>query len=80
MSLQALTTFFMWCTLINTSILMVLTLCFVFGADFVYRTDSKWFPIPRDSYNVVIFSFLGAFKILLLIFSAVPYVSLLILG
>ncbi len=48
--------------------------------DLVYRTQNKWFPIPRETFNVVIYSFLGLFKIFFLVFNAVPYVALLIIG
>jgi hypothetical protein len=46
----------------------------------VYRTQSKWFPIPRETFNVVIYSFLGLFNIVFLVFNLVPYVALLIVG
>jgi hypothetical protein len=46
----------------------------------VYRTQSKWFPLPRETFNVVIYSFLGLFKIVFLVFNVVPYVALLIVG
>jgi len=53
---------------------------FVFAPEFVYRIQSIWFPIPRETYNVIIYSFLGLFKIVFIVFSIVPYVSLLIIG
>jgi hypothetical protein len=48
--------------------------------DLVYRTQAKWFPIPREIFNVIIYSFIGVFKIFFLIFNAVPYAALLIVG
>jgi hypothetical protein len=48
--------------------------------DLVYRTQIKWFPIPRETFNVVFYSFLGLFKIVFLVFNVVPYVVLLIVG
>lgn len=80
MNIQTLTTFFMWCTIINGGILILWTMFFAFAPDFVYRIQSKWFPIPRETYNVVIYSILGLFKIVFLVFNVVPYVSLLIIG
>ncbi len=80
MDIQTLTTFFMWCTIINGAVLVFwITMC-IFAPDLVYRTQSKWFPIPRETFNVVIYSFLGLFKIIFLIFNVVPYVALLIVG
>jgi len=80
MDIQALTTFFMWCAIINGALLVLWTTMLILAPDLVYRTQSKWFPIPRETFNVVIYAFLGLFKILFLVFNVVPYVALLIVG
>ena len=80
MDIQTLTTFFMWCTIVNGTILTIWTLAFMFAPDLTYRTQSKWFPIPRASFNVIMYSFLGLFKILFLVFNIVPYIALLLIG
>ena len=80
MDIQALTTFFMWCAIINGALLVLWTTMCILTPDLVYRTQSKWFPIPRDTFNVVMYSFLGLFKIVFLVFNVVPYVALLIVG
>ena len=80
MNMQTLTAFFLWCTLINGGILIFWTLFLVFAPDFVYRIQNRWFPIPRETYDVVIYAFLGLFKLLFLVFSVTPYVALLIIG
>ena len=80
MDIQTLTTFFMWGTIINGAFLAFwITMC-ILTPDLVYRTQSKWFPIPRETFNVVIYSFLGLYKIVFLVFNVVPYVTLLIVG
>jgi len=80
MDIQTLTIFFMWCTIIDGGILGLWTMFFVLAPDFVYRIQNKWFPVPREHYNVVVYSFLGVFKAFFLVFNAVPYVALLIVG
>jgi len=80
MAIQTLTAFFMWCTIINGVLLIFwITLCMV-APDLVYRTQKIWFPIPRESFDVVMYSFLGLFKIVFLFFNLVPYLALLIVG
>ncbi len=74
MSIQTLTSFFMWCTIINGGLLALWTSMFMLAPDMVYRTQSKWFPIPRETFDVVMYSFLGLFKIVWLVFNVVPYV------
>ena len=78
MDIQTLTAFFMWCTIINAGILVLWSVFFVFAPDFVYRIQSKWFPIPRETFNVAIYSFLGLFKVVFIVFNLAPYVALLI--
>jgi len=80
MNVQTLTAFFMWCTIINGVLLIFWTAICLFAPDLVYRTQSRWFPIPRDTYNVAIYSFLGLFKIVFIVFNVVPWVALLIVG
>jgi len=80
MAMQTLTAFFLWCTIINGGILILWTLFLVFAPDFVYRIQNRWFPIPRETYDVVIYAFLGLFKLLFLVFSVTPYLALLIVG
>ncbi len=80
MDIQTLTIFFKWCTIINGSILILWAVFTMFAPNLVYRTQSIWFPIPRETFNVVIYSFIGVFKIFFLMFNAVPYIALLIMG
>ena len=80
MDIQTLTTFFMWCTILNGGLLVLSSLICAFAGDLVYQIHSKWFSIPRETFNVVMYSLLGLFKIVFLVFNVVPYVALLILG
>jgi hypothetical protein len=70
----------MWCTIINGVIFVLWTLFSIFALDFVYRTQSKWFPIPRETFTVVIYSFLGLVKVVFPFFNVAPYVALLIIA
>ena len=80
MDLQTLTDFFMWCTIINGALLIFWTIMCLVAMDLIYRLQSRWFPMPRETFNVVMYLFLGCFKIAFLAFNAVPYVALLIIG
>ena len=80
MDIQTLTIFFMWCTIINGSLFILWVIMYILAPDLIYRIQSKWFPIPRETYNVLMYSFLGLFKIIFLVFNVVPYIVLLIIG
>jgi len=49
-----------------------------FTPELVYRTQRTWFPLSKDVFTVLIYSFLGLFKIFFLVFNLVPYIALLI--
>ncbi len=80
MDIQMLTSFFMWCTIINGALLVFWGTTCMLAPNLVYRTQSKWFPITRETFDVAIYAFLGVFKIVFLVFNVVPYVALLIVG
>ncbi|MCG2659358.1 MAG: hypothetical protein L6437_03815 [Kiritimatiellae bacterium] len=80
MDITTVRAFFMWCTIMNGGLLILSSLILVFAGDWVHQMHSKWFPMPRETFNVVIYSFLGLFKIVILVFNVVPYVALLIIG
>lgn len=80
MNAQALKTFFMWCTIINVALFAVSAVMIMAVPDFIYGIHGEWFHLPREAFNVILYAFLGLYKILILIFNVVPYVALVIIG
>lgn len=80
MDIEMLTKFFMWCTILNMGLLMFSFLILAFIGEFVYKMHSKWFPMPRETFNVVLYSFIGMYKITVIVFNAVPWIVLTIIG
>ena len=80
MDLQALTEFFMWCTIINVVLFAWATTWLILAPDLTYRIQSRFFPIPRENFNVIIYALLGVFKLFILVFNFAPYVALLIVA
>ena len=78
MDIQTLTTFFMWCTILNGSLLILIAIIFLVAPDLIYRKHKMWFAISRDQFNLASYCFLGLFKIFFIVFNLVPYVALLI--
>ena len=77
---QRLKPFFMWCTIINGTILVLATLGTVLAPEPGASLQSQWFEIPPETLKVALYLFLGLFKIFWLVFNVVPYVALLIVG
>ena len=80
MDIQTLTTFFMWCTIINAGFLFFLALVYLLAPNLAYRLQSRFIPISRETFDVVFYSFIGFLKVVVLVFNVVPWIALLIIG
>ncbi|MHC4456268.1 MAG: DUF6868 family protein [Planctomycetota bacterium] len=80
MGIDSLRAFFMWCTILNVALLLFSSLMCICAGDWAYQIHSKWFSISRETFNVVIYSFLALYKILIIVFNVIPYIALLIIG
>ncbi len=78
MNAQMLSDFLMWCTILNAGFLILSSLIMMFAGDFAYGMHRRWFPMPRETFNVVIYSFLGLYKIFVIVFNLVPWVALML--
>ena len=78
MDVQTLTAFFMWCTIVNVAIFAWGAMWFVLAPDFIHRMQNRIFPLPRETFNAVIYGFLGLHKLFIIVFNVVPWVALLI--
>ncbi|HUT58623.1 MAG TPA: hypothetical protein VNA25_12330 [Phycisphaerae bacterium] len=80
MDIEVLRDFFMWCTIINAAMLTLSMLMCAACRGLIHRVHGKFFPIPKETLTVVLYAFLGVYKIFLIFFNVVPYVVLLIIG
>ena len=80
MDIQMLTRFFMWSTILNLGFLFFFFLIFIFNVDFVYKMQSKLFPMSRETFNVVLYSFIAIYKIIIFAFNLVPWIVFSIIG
>ena len=54
MEIESLTIFFMWCTLINVGLFTFWMIFLVAVPGLVYRIQTRFFPLTREKYDVVI--------------------------
>ncbi|MHC4891330.1 MAG: DUF6868 family protein [Planctomycetota bacterium] len=80
MNIESTTTFFMWCTILNVALLLLSSLMCIGAADWAYQIHSKLFSISRETFNVVIYSFIALYKLLVIVFVIIPYIALLIIA
>lgn len=79
MDILQLTAFFQWCCIINGGLLLLWSGFMIFAPEFVYRIQSHFVSLPRQQFQTVLYSFVGLFKLLFLMFNLTPYISLLII-
>lgn len=80
MDIQLATAFFMWCSIINIGILLIWAGFYMFAPDLMYKTQSLFFKGSRESFDTMIYVFLGVFKLFVLLFNITPYLALLIIA
>lgn len=79
MNLENLTQFLIWCVVINGLLLTIWSIMCMAIPDRVYKLQSKWFPLSREQYNIAMYSFLGLFKVVFIVFNVVPLIALLLI-
>jgi len=79
MDIPALTSFLTWCTVIDGVLLLWVSLWVMAAPDLMYRFQSLWIKVPRDTYDPVMLGLIGLFKILFLVFNLVPLIALTII-
>ena len=79
MNIELLRTFLMWNVILNGALLSLMSVVFIFAGDRVYRLHHRWFPMPRETFTVVLYAFLGFYKILVYVFAVIPFVAVLIM-
>ena len=80
MDIRTLREFFKWCTVINVALFILSAIMIMTATDFIYDVHGQLFHIPREAFDAVLYSFLGFYKIVILVFNLVPFVALLIVG
>lgn len=76
MDLETLETFFMWTTIFHYSILILWVLLFKFAGGWLRKQQTWWFPVPDAHYTSTHYLMYGGYKILVLVFSVIPYLAL----
>lgn len=80
MNIERVTEFFKWVTIINVALFMVNAILILLLRKTLFRMHGKMFGIAEENIAIVIYSWLGLYKIMILVFSIVPFVALLIMG
>ncbi len=79
MTLDQLTELFKWMTIINIGLFIVNSLLIIVLKKVVCKMHGKLFGIDESKVSIIVYGYLGIYRISILVFNLVPYFSLLIL-
>jgi hypothetical protein len=76
MSLETVKTALFWCSVINVGLLALWGLLMMFPHDWAHRIWSRWFRVSAEQFDVINFSGILAYEILIFMFNVTPYIAL----
>lgn len=80
MNLVTARSMLLWCTLINYGLLAFWGLLMLMPHGWMQRLWGRWYRISPEQFDLVSFSGIVLYKILIFMFNLVPYIALLIVG
>ena len=80
MSIETLTTFFGWCSVINICLLTFSAVFVVTLRKTAVSIHSKMFNLEEDDLKKAYFNYLALYKIVTIIFNIVPWIALKIMS
>lgn len=79
MNLDQLAELFKWMAIINIGLLLFSSVLVIVLKNVMGKLHGKLFGIKEESVSIMAYGYLGMFKVLIIVFIIVPYISLLII-
>lgn len=79
-TLQTLTEFLGWASVINISILLISSISLILMRESIIRIHSEMFGLDDTHLSRAYFQYLAQYKIAIFIFNLVPYIALKIMS
>ena len=80
MTFELVRDIFGWCALINIGLLLWWGLAIMLFHDFVYRMHGKFFKMTVEDFDKIHYAGLAFFKIVVIVFTLIPYLAMRIVG
>ena len=78
MNFDIITDFFMWCSIINVSIIFISVIVFSLFSNFSYNNNKNLFSGNEIEFKKVIYTILLYYKVIVIVFNIVPFLVLTI--
>jgi len=80
MELDTLQSLLGWCLVINV-VLYFLYVAMMLGArEWLVRQQAKWFALEPDRVRPILYQFLGAYKLLIIVLNFAPWLAVVIVN
>jgi len=79
MTIESSRTFFLWCTIIDYSVLVLWFLVFILAGDLLFRLHGRWFHFSREQFDALHYGGMSVYKIGILLFNLAPLIALSLL-
>ena len=80
MDLNTVQSFLGWCLVVNLGIYLWWVVIMFAARDWLVRKHSRWFGLEPERLPLVLYQFLGLFKLLLIVFNFTPWIALMIVN
>ncbi|MDH5723402.1 MAG: hypothetical protein OEY94_08800 [Alphaproteobacteria bacterium] len=79
MSIESMTTFFGWCSVINIGLLFLTAISLMVMRGFAIKIHSSIFGVNPEDIPAMYFGYIAQYKIAIIILNVVPYFALKIM-
>ena len=76
MTIELLTKFLAWCSIVNIGLLLLWSFAVMFMRDQIFNLHSKFFKLSHETFNAIHYGGLGLYKLFLWVFNLTPYLVL----
>ena len=80
MTVEVVRDVFLWCSIINGGLFILIFLTFSLAHNWIYRIHSVLFNIPEGRYDTIMYSMIIFYKTCWIMFNIIPYIALRIAG
>jgi len=79
MTIEQMTEFFLWCSVINFALLLWWFAVISLARDWVFRVHTRWYKIPAEEFDAFHYKAMAFYKIAIFMLNLVPYIALRII-
>ena len=80
MSINMLTEFLGWCSVLNIALLFWWVFFITIAHDWVYRVHTRWFYLTMERFDAIHYAGIAFYKLSIIIFNVAPYLALKIIS